>query len=289
MQPVSHRAGRQLHLNVWVFGPHLWHCSVPVLGLKKPHRWSAKAWLSPLNPLEIPCQNIFPHLLAACLMWLLTKEMARDTGWGGRIEWSAARDSDTSWITLKPQSEYVLRHTQSCFSSVLMCSGEVETAFSHFLQPKAAVAGFKHPVTPPSFPQHLGQPYFITFFFLQLHVYQEPYSSCPGEMASCLWVARAVISLRLQFDVTEKYPAQHKQCMSAADPPDGLRFPQWARQQLCLIPALITLSNHCTAAKVKDSFQLKDFPGTLGKRVITVRVYCETAEVLQGLCWWNSW
>lgn len=144
-----------------------------------------------------------------------------------------------------------LTWTQSCFSSVLMCSGEVETAFSYFLQPKAAVAGFKYPVTPPSFPQHLGQPYFITFFCNSMCTRSLTLAAQEIMCVYTKWPC-AVIRLRLQFDVTEKYPAQHKQCMSAADPTSGLHFPQWARQQLCLIPTLITLSNHCTAAKVKD-------------------------------------
>lgn len=117
MQPISHRTGQQLHLHVWVFGPHLWHCSMPGIylfigGVLKSHTDGLPKLGSPTKPFG---NSIF-HLLAFCLICLCTK---RD-----RTKLSAAQVP--AQVKKKKKSVCVTEtHKHSCFSLVLISCGVV--------------------------------------------------------------------------------------------------------------------------------------------------------------------
>ena len=145
------------------------------------------------------------------------------------------------WGNTKKQSYFFLC---ASYSSTPMCSGAVKAVFSCFFQLTAAFAGFKHSVTPYSSPT---APY----------VHHEPYTSHPKRylciycMKHKLFLWRHVLHVRTACACNLMSPKKctHKQCMSS-HPVVSVSPVSRAAAVLCLLPTLITLSNHC---KVKDT------------------------------------
>lgn len=180
MQPISHRTGQQLHLHVWVFGPHLWHCSMPVFfgfflgggGLK------ATQMVCQSSPTK-PFGNSVFHLLAVCLICLHTKR-DRDAGW--RVKLSAAQ----VLTQVKKKKKNNSRHMFFSSADKLWCGVRLCSAISCNQKQSLQI------LTTHSFPQHLGQPYFITFFGATS--WEKPCTlahMCLYEACSCLQAARA--------------------------------------------------------------------------------------------------
>lgn len=107
---VSHRQEKQLHLKVFKFS-HLWYCSIPVLGLKRPHRWSAKARLTHFTLWKFHVRINIPSP-AGCLSDLTHHQRDRQSSMMRRK--NKTKCSQGVWHMLdhlKPWSKCVLRDT----------------------------------------------------------------------------------------------------------------------------------------------------------------------------------
>lgn len=139
-----------------------------------------------------------------------------------------------------------------------MCSDVMRAELGYFLQLKAAV-------TPPSSPQHLCQLY---FHFFPLWVYHLTlaslgnmcaYMKCPASWvcAGMIWMwerVHVIVHVILMLLKKNMHAHMNTQTVRVSYwPALWSAFPQWARQLLCLLHTLITLFNHCRAAKVKDT------------------------------------
>ena len=175
-----------------------------------------------LNPLEIPCQNIFPHLLAARLpVWFESsgKRAERDAGLG-RTKTESEQPVLQLWHF--SQSHNCIFFFP-CFtsSSLLMCSGEAGGWFQPFL----AFAGFLRTRSPHPRP-HSALLSHISPLFATACIYTRSSEDFQVyEMASHLWCMNCKYNFMPLKNMSHvwTWTLHVSRC-----PPCGLCYPLWA-------------------------------------------------------------